>query len=97
MDCICKAVPLLKVLCDETRLHIMQRVNEKEMCANEILKGFSCSQPTLSYHMKILVEASLVCVRREGNMVKYRTNEAIWHHVDALLNALCKSQKGEIT
>ena len=53
-------VPAIKALSDETRLRIIDMLSCGEMCACEILKQFSISQSTLSYHMKILTESGLV-------------------------------------
>ncbi|MFV0314416.1 MAG: ArsR/SmtB family transcription factor, partial [Anaerotignum sp.] len=37
-----------------------------ELCACKILEKFNFTQPTLSHHMKILSEAKIVTLRREG-------------------------------
>ncbi len=95
MTCIKTAIPILKVLCDETRLHILQMLSEGEMNGCEINRAFDCTQPTISYHMKLLVDASLVHVRREGAMALYSVNQNIWPHAQVLLHALCEATKGE--
>ena len=53
-------VPAMKALSDETRLKIIDMLSCGEMCACEILEELSISQPTLSYHMKILSESNLM-------------------------------------
>ena len=63
--------PMLKALSDETRLQIMDMLSCEELCANEILEAFQFTQPTLSYHMKILHEAGLVRSVREGGWTRY--------------------------
>jgi ArsR family transcriptional regulator len=42
-----------------------------EMCASEIKKDMKISQPTLSYHMKILCGSGLVTKRKDGKWVYY--------------------------
>ncbi|CZQ97846.1 helix turn helix arsenical resistance operon repressor [Trichococcus palustris] len=64
----------LKVLSDETRLKIMDLLGEGELCACELLEEFSITQPTLSYHMKMLCDSGLVVSRKDGSMVKYTLN-----------------------
>lgn len=70
-----KYVVLLKALADETRLRIFHMLNEGELCACDILAEFTITQPTLSYHMKILSESGLVHSRRDGVWMKYSINE----------------------
>ena len=64
----------LKVLSDETRLEIMDLLSEGEMCACALLDQFSITQPTLSYHMKMMKDCGLVDSRKDGIWVKYSVN-----------------------
>ena len=64
-------VPVLKALSDETRLKIVDMLSCGEMCACMILEQFSITQPTLSYHMKILTECGIVNGRRDGAWMHY--------------------------
>lgn len=68
-------VPLLKALSDETRLKIVDMLSSGELCACKILERFSITQPTLSYHMKILTESGIVVGRREGSWMNYSLNK----------------------
>ncbi len=68
-------VPIFKALADETRLKIIEMLSRKEMCACEILEEFAITQPTLSYHMKILTESGLVTGIRNGAWMWYSLNE----------------------
>lgn len=69
-----ECVSLFKALSDETRLRIVEMLCEGELCGCRILKAFSISQPTLSYHMKILTDCSLLLSRKDGVLVQYRVN-----------------------
>lgn len=62
---------LFKALSDETRLKIVEMLSCGEMCACDILESFAISQPTLSYHMKILTDSGLINSRKEGSWMKY--------------------------
>ena len=46
-----------------------------ELCACKILEEFQITQPTLSYHMKILSESGLVNSRKDGVWMKYSINK----------------------
>lgn len=61
---------LFKVLSDETRLKIIEMLKQGTMCACKLLEEFEITQPTLSYHMKMLVDSELVFCEKEG----------IWNH-----------------
>jgi ArsR family transcriptional regulator, arsenate/arsenite/antimonite-responsive transcriptional repressor len=65
---------LFKALSDETRLKIIDMLSCGERCACRILDAFAISQPTLSYHMKILTESGLVHARKDGSWTRYTLN-----------------------
>ena len=67
-------VPILKAMADETRLKIIDMLSCGELCACKILEKFSITQPTLSYHMKILTECGLVDGVRDGAWMMYTLN-----------------------
>ena len=56
----------LKVLGDANRLKILNLLSCGELCACEILEYFDFTQPTLSHHMKVLMDCGLVTARKEG-------------------------------
>lgn len=65
----------MKALSDETRVKIFDMLSSGELCACNILEEFNITQPTLSYHMKILCESGLVESRRDGIWMKYSINK----------------------
>lgn len=65
---------IMKALGDETRIEISDMLSGGELCACKILGRFNITQPTLSYHMKILIDSGLVNGRREGIWMKYSIN-----------------------
>lgn len=69
-----KYVLLFKAMSDETRLKIIDMLSCGEMCACDILEEFHITQPTLSYHMKILSDSGLVNAVRDGSWVRYTLN-----------------------
>ena len=66
---------LFKALSDETRLKIIDMLSCGELCACDILKSFNITQPTLSYHMKILTECGIVNGNRDGAWMHYTLND----------------------
>jgi ArsR family transcriptional regulator, arsenate/arsenite/antimonite-responsive transcriptional repressor len=74
MECCCDKTAVIKALSDETRLEIIDMLSEGELCACRILEKFEITQPTLSYHMKILTESGIVTGRREGAWMHYSLN-----------------------
>ncbi len=67
-------VQISKALGDRNRLEIILLLTKGEQCACEMLKRFSITQPTLSHHMRILTQASLVEVRKDGKWSYYSIN-----------------------
>ncbi|MBR2924546.1 MAG: winged helix-turn-helix transcriptional regulator [Clostridia bacterium] len=94
MNCYTASLPVLKALCDETRLCILRLLSSGEKNGCEIHRAFCCTQPTISYHMKLLVDAGLVLSRREGCATMYSLNQQLWPSVQQLLEVLC-SQRTE--
>ncbi len=69
-----KVVAICKALGDANRLRIVQTLTKGEHCACELLETLQVTQPTLSHHMKILAEAGLILVRRDGKWMHYSLN-----------------------
>lgn len=65
---------VLKALSDSNRLRIIRLLSCGEKCACDILKSFDFTQPTLSHHMKVLIDCGLVECRKEGIWNYYRLN-----------------------
>lgn len=65
---------IIKALSDSKRLQIMDILSCGEMCACDILEHFDFSQPTLSHHMKVLMDSNLVNARKNGIWNYYSLN-----------------------
>jgi ArsR family transcriptional regulator, arsenate/arsenite/antimonite-responsive transcriptional repressor len=57
---------IFKTLSDQNRLKIIDMLSCGEKCACDILEYFDFTQPTLSHHMKVLMDSGLVKCRKEG-------------------------------
>ncbi len=69
-----KNARILKALSDTNRLKIIEILSGNEKCACEILKDFNFTQPTLSHHMKILMDCGIVECRKRGLWSYYSLN-----------------------
>ena len=66
---------ILKALSDETRLKIFSMLKDKELCGYLILDKLQITQPTLSYHMKILCDCGLVEYKKDWKWMYYTQNK----------------------
>ena len=62
---------VFKALCDENRLTILAMLQSGEKCACVLLEKLEITQPTLSHHMKILIESGIVAARKKGKWTYY--------------------------
>lgn len=91
MDSLIKA---LKALADPVRLRIVEFLHrpvesccsrQDAVCACDLDKHLRLTQPTISHHMKILVDAGLVHAEKHGRWVYYDLNhEAFARVVESL-------------
>lgn len=62
---------LFKAFCDENRIRILKLLTTGEKCGCDLLEELRITQPTLSHHMKILCDSSIVLGRKEGKWMYY--------------------------
>lgn len=67
---------IAKALSEPKRVKILDLLSCGEMCACDILEHFDFTQPTLSHHIKVLIEADLVMTEKRGTWHHYSINEA---------------------
>lgn len=84
---------LFKALSDETRLKIIDMLSCGELCACDILKSFNITQPTLSYHMKILTDSGIVIGNREGAWMHYSLDNKKAIQIAEYLKDITSSKK----
>ena len=66
---------IMKAFCDENRLRVLEMLASGEKCACMLLRHLDIGQPSLSYHMKILVESGVVEARQDGKWTHYSLSE----------------------
>ena len=85
-------VSLFKAIADQTRLNIVDLLSGGEMCACQLLDNFEITQPTLSYHMKILSDSGIVKGRREGAWMYYSINGEVLDTISEFLANIKSNQ-----
>ncbi len=68
---------LFKALNDQTRRDIIELLKENDMNAGEIAKEFNISKPSISHHLDLLKQASLISSEKKGQFVVYSLNTTI--------------------
>lgn len=68
-----------KALGDTHRLKILQHISKKGGCGAcaDIQEESDLAQPSISHHIKVLIEAGLIEVEKEGRNHKYNLNEKV--------------------
>lgn len=66
----------MKALSDPNRLKIIDILSCGERCACDILEHFNFTQPTLSHHMKVLIDCGIIESRKEGLWNFYSLNHS---------------------
>lgn len=62
----------LKVVSDATRLQLLSMIADAEggeACVSDLVEPLGLRQPTVSHHLKVLVDAGLLTRERRGNWV----------------------------
>jgi len=69
-------VKISKALADKSRYEIFKTIADKgEIVCKEITNLFPLSQPTISHHLKVLMESGLIDVRKNGQWSYFSINE----------------------
>ncbi len=69
-------VKVCKAMADKTRFEILKKIREmEEVSCGKITELFPLSQPTISYHLKILQDAGLLKVRKSAQFSYFSVNE----------------------
>jgi ArsR family transcriptional regulator len=78
-----------KVLGEPLRLRILHKLQDGEKSVNELVDQVAASQPNVSKHLKILLEAGVVRRQQNGNAVYYSIADAsIFRLCDLVCNSL---------
>ena len=65
---------ICKAMSDTNRLRIIEMLTQGEKCGCHLLEELQVTQPTLSHHMKVLLDCGLVSSYKDGKWQHYSIN-----------------------
>jgi ArsR family transcriptional regulator, arsenate/arsenite/antimonite-responsive transcriptional repressor len=78
-----------KALADPRRYEILARIaGTKELACSDVRGNLPISAPTLSHHVKELLNAGLIESRREGQFLHMKLRRKVWREYLARLKKL---------
>ncbi len=78
-----------KALGDPHRLRIMQEVKKQEwLQCSQICDMIELAQPSISHHIKQLIDAGLLIAEKEGRNIKYTIDKEVFSEYINYLNSL---------
>ena len=78
-----------KAVADPRRYEILARIaNRREIACSDVRCKLPISAATLSHHVKELVNAGLIEVRRDGQFAHMRLRRKVWREYLSRLNKL---------
>jgi DNA-binding transcriptional ArsR family regulator len=83
-----RAVAVISVLADRTRLGILAHLHAGELRVGQIQQRVGRAQALTSYHLRVLAEAGLVRRRRDGQAVVYAADPDGWDAAIATIRAV---------
>lgn len=85
-----KIEKISRALSDASRIAILQEFKKRKDClyCAEVQDLLDLTQPSISHHLKQLVDADLLLPEKEGRNLKYVLNEKILDEYIASLNNL---------
>ena len=74
-----KIEKISRALSDANRIAILQQLKKKKNClyCSEVNDFLDLAQPSVSHHLKQLVDADLLIPHKEGRTIKYQLNQAV--------------------
>ena len=70
-----KCPQCLQLIGVKTRIKIIQQLKKGPQKVNDIERRFSLTQPTISYHLKVLEREGLVFSKKRGREIFYSLNK----------------------
>lgn len=88
-----RIIKIFKVIGEVNRVKIINMLSTGEKCACAMLEDFNFTQPTLSHHMKVLIDCGLVKCRKEGTWIYYSLDEEVSRQLMMFLNSILTDDK----
>jgi ArsR family transcriptional regulator len=72
---------IFEALCEPIRMEIIRLIAScEELACTRLDESLPISKPTISYHVKILSQAQLISVRKEGRYYHYRLRDEVFEY-----------------
>lgn len=74
-----KIEKISKALSDTNRIAILKQLRKKKNClyCSEVNDFLDLTQPSVSHHLKQLVDAELLISEKEGRNIRYQLNQKV--------------------
>lgn len=82
-----------KALADPTRRRILELLGTRDMMAGEIAAEFPVAWASVSHHLGVLRDASLILAERQGQNISYSLNTTVFQEAIAHLVALVPGKR----
>ena len=87
---------LFRVIAEPRRREILRLIWERELGSGEIASRFDVTGPAISQHLRVLVDAGMVTVRREGTRRLYRARPEGLEELRSFLDAFWEDGLGHL-
>lgn len=95
MNLLKESIPKFEMLRDPRRQEILILLfDNKDLTVNEVAKKMTLSRPTVSHHLKLLLQAGLVTVTQKG---KERYYDVSFDQAITILESLLASLKKDVS
>jgi len=74
MGVVAAATDVFRAVADPTRRAILDRLRSAELSVNDLAGPFNMTQPAISQHLRVLLDAGLVEAEQIGRQRLYRLN-----------------------
>ena len=83
-----RTAQLFHALSDETRLAILDLLQDGEQCVCDLQDALDAAQSRLSFHLKVLKDAGLVRDRRDGRWSYYEIDRTVVDEIGSAVVSL---------
>jgi DNA-binding transcriptional ArsR family regulator len=87
---------VLRALAEPHRVAILRLVHAQELPAGEIAKRFASTRQSVSQHLRLLTDAGLLELRRDGTRRLYRVRRQAFDELREFLGAFWDDQLGSL-
>lgn len=87
-----KNIKIYKAIGEINRIKIVEMLATGEKCACVLLENFNFTQPTLSHHMRVLIDCGIVKCRKEGTWMHYSLDDSMCEYTMKFLEKILNKE-----